>query len=214
MRGMLRFTLAMVLAGGLVGLALAQRGGFRGFGQSLILNESVQKELKMTADQVDKVKAALEKVAANHKDDFAKLKDLPKEDAFKEGRKVFQAVNEEGKKVVAKILDEKQMKRFRQIELQNAGPRAFSLPEVQKDLKLTDDQKTKIREIGEDAAQKRRDLFQGGNFNEETRTKMTEINKQTMEKTLGVLTDEQKASWKKMIGKSFRIEFPQRKQKQ
>lgn len=212
MRGTLRFALAAVLAGGLVGLALAQRGGGRGFGGMLIRNESVQKELNLSAEQIEKLNAALDKVNANHKDERDKLKDLPKEDRFKQGQKVFQAINEESRKEVAKILDDKQMKRFRQIELQAAGPRAFTLPEVQKNLKLTDDQKTKMKEISDDAGQKRRELIQGG-FNEETRNKMTELNKETMEKTLGVLTAEQKKTWKEMTGKPFQvIRAPRNKQ--
>lgn len=204
----LKGALVLALAVAMVSVAQAQqrqRGrGFGGGGAFLLQNEGVQKELNISDDQKTKLREAMEKVREDNKDIIAKGRDMTREDFEKLGK----ASNE----AIAKVLDDKQMKRFRQIELQAAGPRAFTLPEVQKNLKLTDDQKTKMKEISDDAGQKRRELIQGG-FNEETRNKMTELNKETMEKTLGVLTAEQKKTWKEMTGKPFQvIRAPRNKQ--
>ena len=49
----------------------------------------------------------------------------------------------------ALALSSDQSKRYDQIEIQAAGFQAFATPTVQEKLKLTDDQKSKIREIGE-----------------------------------------------------------------
>ncbi len=49
------------------------------------------------------------------------------------------------------MLKPEQVKRFKQIELQVGGVMAFNQPRVQEVLKLTDEQKEKIRGIGEEA---------------------------------------------------------------
>jgi Spy/CpxP family protein refolding chaperone len=209
MRGMLKMAMVVCLAVGLVGMTVAQQRQGGGFGGPLVLNPSVQKELKLTDEQVSKVKDALAKVRENHKDDLAKLKDLSKEERREQGGKVFRAINEESNKAIAKVLDAKQSKRLKQIELQVSGFRAFNAPEVQKSLKLTDEQKDKLKTITEDANKQTRELFQGG-FNEETQKKLAELRKETQGKALGVLTAEQKKTWKEMTGEPFEIKFERR----
>ena len=46
--------------------------------------------------------------------------------------------------------------------------------------------------------------------NEETRTKMTELRKETMDKVTGVLTADQKKAWKEMTGEPFQVQFQPR----
>jgi hypothetical protein len=207
MRGMWKLTVTACLMLGLVGVALAQRGGM-GFGGGLgflAQNPSVQKEIKVTDEQKDKLKDAMTKVREDHKDDFAKFRDLSQE----EKQKLMKTFSDESDKALGKVLDDKQMKRLRQIGLQQQGAAAFGNPEVQKKLKLADDQKEKIKAINEEAGAKQRELFQGG-FNEETRTKMMELRKETMEKVNGVLKDDQKKAWKEMTGEPFEVQFQPR----
>jgi Spy/CpxP family protein refolding chaperone len=211
MRAMLKFAMVVCLAVGLVGMTVAQqRQGGGGFGGPLVQNASVQKELKLTDEQVSKLKDALAKVRENHKDDVAKLKDLSKEERREQGTKVFRAISEESNKAIAGILETKQLKRLKQIELQRSGYRAFINPEVQKSLKLTDEQKDKLKTIAEDAGKQMRELRQGGKIDAEGRKKLAELTKETKEKVVGVLTDEQKKSWKEMTGEPFEVKFEPR----
>jgi Spy/CpxP family protein refolding chaperone len=210
MRGVLKLTLVTCLALGLVGVALAQRGGM-GFGGGLgflAMNPGVQKEIKVTDEQRDKLKDAMTKVREDHKDDFAKFRDLSDE----EKQKLMKTFNDETDKALGKVLDDKQMKRLRQIGLQQQGARAFQNPEVQGKLKLTNDQKEKIKTLNEEAIQKMRDLFQGGGDREENAKKFAELRKDTMEKVTGVLTDDQKKTWKEMTGEPFEVQFQPRNQ--
>lgn len=204
MRGMLKVAAAVGLVGLLASPALAQFGGGFGFG-GLVRNESVQKELNLTEEQKTKLKDALDKVRENHKDDLEKFRDL----SMEERQKLMRTLNEENTKAVSGILDNKQMKRLKQITWQTQGAQAFQNPEVQKSLKLTDEQKDKIKSINEDAGKQMRDLFQGG-FNEETRKKMQDLRKETLEKVTAVLTTDQKKSWKEMTGKPFEVRFERR----
>lgn len=203
----LKGALVLALAVAMVSVAQAQqrqRGrGFGGGGAFLLQNEGVQKELNISDDQKTKLREAMEKVREDNKDIIAKGRDMTREDFEKLGK----ASNE----AIAKVLDDKQMKRFRQIQLQAQGPGAFMIPDVQSKLKLSDDQKGKIRKINEESGEKMRELFQGG-FNEETQKKMTDLRKETMTKATGVLNADQKKTWQEMAGKPFELRFGPRRQ--
>jgi hypothetical protein len=191
-----------------------QRGQFGGRGQGgigmLATNESVQKELNVDKDQADKIKEAVDKVRDSHKDDFAKLQDLSQDDRRTKSQELNQTVSAETLKALDDVLKPEQIKRLKQIELQQAGERAFTRPDVQTALKLTDDEKDQIKTITEDAAKQRRELFQGGNA-QGSRDKMTALRKETMEKVQAVLTDDQKKTWKDLTGDAFELVRAQRR---
>jgi len=170
----------------------------------LLNNESVQKELKLDSDQVNKVKEAVEKVAQGHREDFAKLRDLGPEERRAKGQEIMQSASADSLKAVSDILNKDQMARLKQIELQRAGPEAFSRPDVAEALKLTPDQKSKIKTIHDDAMQELQQMRQGGGG----RQRFQEIRSQTMEKAAAVLNDDQKKSWKEMTGEPFHLQLP------
>jgi Spy/CpxP family protein refolding chaperone len=210
MRTSWKIALAVCLVGGLATPALAQPpGGFRGGPGFLLMNSGVQKELKLTDDQVKKIRDALAKVREDLKDDLEKLgdRDLPREDRAK----LMAKVNEANTKALAGILKADQAKRLKQITLQTRGAQAFSDPEVQKALKLDDGQKDKLRKIAQESGQKMRELFQGGGDMQEVMKKIAELRKETMTKAAGVLTDEQKKTWKEMTGTPFELRFERRR---
>jgi hypothetical protein len=109
---------------------------------------------------------------------------------------------------VSDVLKPDQIKRLKQIELQQAGP---ADPDAQKELKLSDDQKAKIKEIADKSREEGREIFSTakGNF-QEALEKMTKLRKQTQEKELAVLSDAQKKQWKDMTGEPFEVKFEPR----
>src|SRR5262249_57728215 len=115
-------------------------------GGTLVLNKSVQEELKLTADQVKDVSAAVRKVREKYQDDLAKLRTLePKEQA-----ELFAKVDKETLKAVGDILKPEQAKRLKQIEFQEQWrqiPQAFLQGDVAKELRLTGNQKESIASI-------------------------------------------------------------------
>jgi hypothetical protein len=216
MRACCRFAFVMSLLSLLANPAFSQqpqrgqRGGGPGSVASLLQNESVQKELNIDKEQADKVKEAVQQVQDKHKDEFAKLRDLSQEERRAEGQKLNRAVSEETLKAVDPILKPDQVKRLKQIELQQLGSQAFTRPEVQTALRLKDDQKEKIKTLTETAATEMRELRQAGNP-QGNRDKVAAIRKETTEKIQAVLTDDQKKTWKEMTGEPFQIATPQRR---
>jgi len=191
-------------------------GAFGGGLAGLIENVGVQQELKLDKEQVEKAKVAVDKVREQHSADRAKLQDLSQEERREKSTAINQAVSHETMQALAEVLKPEQITRFKQIELQRRGAEAFTETAVQKALQLTGAQKEKITTITADAAQQRRELFQGagnqaqGGANRggaEAQQKMTALRKATVEKVSAVLTDEQKQTWKELIGQPFEVQF-------
>jgi len=214
--------------------ALAQRGGRGGgFGQggqsigTLAQNKSVQDEVKITEDQAKKITEAITKLREGDlKDDYAKLgggrggrrgggggggaQVTPEERAAARKK-----VNEAEEKAVKTVLDDKQMKRLEQIHVQQEGLAAFTQDgDVQKALKLTDEQKDKIKAINDDLAKEMREAFGGGGGggggrgrggNPEMLQKIQSLRKEALQNAVKVLNDEQKKTYKDLTGESFEV---------
>src|SRR5437870_637972 len=81
-------------------------------------------------EQVEKAKAAVDKVREKHSADRAKLQDLSQEERREKSRAINQVVSEETMKALEDVLKPEQIKRFKQIELQRRGGEAFTQLEV------------------------------------------------------------------------------------
>jgi hypothetical protein len=200
-------------------------GGFAGAGVGfLISNEAVQKELKLDKDQVDKATEAVKNVREKHADDFAKLRDVPQEERRAKMQELTKAVNDETLKGVSEVLKPEQLTRLKQIELQRASFAAFSRADVQEALKLTTEQKEKVKTISDEANKDiqtlrgaggqggRQGRGQGGAGGAGGRggfgannEKVTALRKETSEKLVALLNDDQKKTWKGMTGDAFDV---------
>jgi Spy/CpxP family protein refolding chaperone len=182
--------------------ALAQRGGGGGFGMGpafLLGQESVQKDLKLSDDQVTKIKDFEQK----RREALSGLRDLSQEDR----RKKMEEQNKADHKAIAEILKPEQVKRLKQIAWQLQGPQALADEEVVTALGLSADQKDKVKKIGEESRQQMRELFQPGGNREEAQKKMQELRKATNDKMMEVLSPEQKTKLKELTGEPFKGEI-------
>ena len=203
---------------------------FRILGNSpgvLAANPAVQKELKMDDDQV---KAVREKVSqmrfgggrfgkgkgelteeqkerqAKFREKLEQLRDVPDDKLEAKTREVFKEEIEGPTKEVEKILKPEQFTRLKQIARQQGGPAAYLSAENAKDLKLTDEQKKKLRDIADELQKDTFALFQGGGGRSpETFEKVAMLNKEATDKAAAVLTDEQKSKWKELTGEPFQV---------
>jgi len=176
----MRKSLVMVLAAGigLAGLAFAQQGGGGRFGGGAGGSDPLQ--LLQNAS----VKKEL---------------DLTDEQV----EKLPDAV----RKALGEVLNEKQQKRLRQIELQQRGSNALRDAKLQKELKISEEQANNIKTILEDSRKEMAEAFKGGDF-KAGGEKLQNLRKETNEKVMGVLTVEQRRSYKQLLGDEFKIERP------
>lgn len=209
----------------LASIAIAQppgggRGGFGGRGMfggglGMLGIVEVQKELKMTPEQIEKVKTQAPEVQKatraifEEAGGFQALRDMSEEDRGKLMAKVQDVTS----KAVKEILNTDQHKRFHQLELQQAGAMALSRKDVAEALKITDEQKEKLKTIQMETQAARMQIFQsGGNPQDMTADeraammkKMQDLTKSSNDKSFAVLTADQSKAWKEMIGEPFKF---------
>jgi hypothetical protein len=184
------------------------RGG-AGFGFDLVgiaLQKPVSEELKLSDDQI------------------TRLKELGEPERRGEGgsreerqKKRMEAAQAREKKV-AEILEPAQLKRLKEIGLQSLGVRAFSIPRLVADLNLTEDQQDKIRKITEESAFDLGKMMRSGELAEgdsdeikaANKAKIAKVNDAAMEKVVALLTSEQQAKWKELLGEPFKGQLEQR----
>jgi hypothetical protein len=164
----------------------------------LVTNKSVQKELKLTAEQVKDIPAAIRKVREKYQGDLAKLRDLEPDQQVA----LLKKVDDETTKAIAEILKPEQAKRLKQIQRQTLVVHNLMSAEVAKDLKLTDDQKDKIRGFVTEYQKEVTALAFGGGLDQESQKKLT---KATLAAFVEVLTDDQRKAWEELIGEPFEL---------
>ncbi len=103
------------------------------------------------------------------------------------------------------ILSPKQLERLQQINLQSQGAKAFHDSNAVDDLKLTADQKARIRDLKYETKNKFQACMQDINLSpNETRKEIDQIFKDEMTSILGLLTPEQTLKWQALSGDPFR----------
>jgi hypothetical protein len=188
-------------------------GGFgRGMGGAALLGvEKVATELKLTDDQKADVKKTTDTVNAKYRDEMTKARqDMDREKMTE----IAKAQNADLDKALAGVLKPEQTKRLKQIEVQVAGPAAFSMEDVDSALKLTDAQKKDIKDVNDSLQKDVQDAFQGafqGGFNadkmQEVMKKVQTIRSDAVDKIAKGLTDDQKKTWKDLAGDKFELNF-------
>jgi len=122
---------------------------------------------------------------------------------------------------LGKVLDPDQLKRLKQIDMQQRDYLAFGDPSLQTTLKLTSDQKDSIKTILTDADKELASLMEGlkgafgGGFAkggiqgiQGIPEKAAAIRKETRERCAEVLTGDQRRMWEELVGEEFKIDLP------
>ena len=184
----------------------------------LITIKSVQKELKMTDEQVKRVEKIPELVKKKIQDKLNALDELEGRELREKSKEVREIYRQEFPRLLAEILTPEQMARLNQIHLQFIGVKAFVEPTVVKAMNFTEEQRAKIDEIIKDNSKETFEVYLKSNGDAKTaRQKVDELNKRQMERALAVLTEKQRQVWKEVIKDPFEVKYdplPQRPQKE
>ena len=217
--------LAVVFAFVLVSIAAAEErapGGRQGFGRmrgsfvEFLSLEQVQKELKLSEDQIAKVKEIGEKLRTEMREQSAGLRDI--QDVQERRTKMTEASNQFDEKArgqFREVLSQEQMMRVYQIRLQVRGAvYALNNGWVADRLKLTDEQKKKAAELEKATESRVSEAYSplSGLSQEERRERMAELREkiskmrdEAEQKALGLLTAEQKETFEKMKGEKLEL---------
>ena len=185
--------------GGGQGLRGQGFGRMMGMGMAgmLLQRPDVQRELNLTEQQKTQIRQMQEAMRTA----WQEMRNLPPQ----ERRQKIEELRQ--KNDPTKVLNETQRKRLRELELQAMGPMAFLQPEVADELKLTQEQRSRLQGIVMEQLQQLRELWQGGGFGQgQGAQNLQQIREQTEKQMLEVLTPAQRQQWQQMQGKPFQFE--------
>lgn len=180
---------------------------------SLIRVEQVQKELKVSEEQTEKIT----KLIASHRErsrsglnlqEIRKLSQEERQKAFADQAKKRGKVTAESEKELTEILDDGQSERLSQIVYQQSGTQALNMKEVQKKLKMSEEQVKKLADVNKQQSANRAELIRNARENGQLRTlrdAFAESTKKRDKALMGVLTEEQQKAFKELKGKPFEL---------
>jgi hypothetical protein len=189
-------------------------GGMMGGGGllRLAMNEAVQKECEILEDQVAELRQLDEKLRAERgqteRPDWRNMSEEDRQAAMEQMREQMAKQAAAANQEVEKILLPPQVKRLKEIALQQQGIRALTNDEVATALNLNATQKEKIAAQLEENQGQMRDRMQGID-RENLREEMAKIRTEMEGKVLAILTNAQKAKFEEMKGEAFEMPQPQ-----
>ncbi len=164
----------------------------------LLRQPSVQKELKLTQEQIDRI----DKHCAAQWEKAKEASNLSESEADKK----FAELTKENDKFVEQVLTKDQRKRHNEVVLQVAGLLCLSRHDVASKLGLTSEQKKQVTQFQEEGRREAEDLIHATN-KDQRKQKLAELRASTRKKLNELLTDAQEAKWKEMTGEPFKGEM-------
>jgi Spy/CpxP family protein refolding chaperone len=161
----------------------------------LLRQKSVQEDLKLTPEVAKKVMDFTNKEGDAY-DKALKLTGKERETKVEE-------LEKENKKFLEDNLTPPQRKRLEQITLQVTGLQQLTRPEVAKALNLTDDQQQKFKALEQEARKELGAIIDAPN-REGRNEKLAKLREETNKKIEALLTDQQKAKARELVGEPFK----------
>jgi uncharacterized protein YajQ (UPF0234 family) len=215
MRGCLKAALAFGLVAMLTAPVMAQgRGGFGGgMGMggvaNLVANPGVQKELKLTPEQIEKATALATSTREKMTELRSSLEGLEGQERMTKQAELMKPITEENTKKIKGFLKDEQYTRLTQIDFQQRGVAGILTDkDLVKKLSITDDQKTKIQAMMTEMGAEVREIMQAaGDDRQAAMQKTTALRTETNKKVMALMSDDQKKTWKEMTGEPFTVTF-------
>ncbi len=181
-----------------------QQGGL----MQLLDNQQVKEALKLTEAQIEKIQELAEELRDARRSQAAEFREELQNLAPQDRRERFMAIaremESEASKKIEGVLESEQFERLTQIQLQRAGVLAFAEEKARKALSLTEDQ---IAEIDEIIASYRTEIAslmqQGREGGRQAFQQLNQFRRESMQKALSLLNDDQRAAWRELIGEPF-----------
>jgi hypothetical protein len=174
-------------------------------------SDQVKAELKLTNDQITKIKEAQSDLQTRLTKEFDTIKALPKEKQADEIEKKIEPLNEESRGKMDKIFLPEQAKRAKELILQNYGFGVMTKNDFSTELKVTDAQKKQFNTINEQMVAKLKSTVEIPTGDPITQSKMVSDNRKRMANIVkesdkqinAALTPEQKQALEGLKGKPF-----------
>lgn len=222
-RSLIVLAIALVLGVAYIAETQAQerersgRGFGRGSSRSSLLGllslEQVQKEMKLSEEQMTTVQGIVEKLGAGMREQYTALREI--EDRDQQRAKITELRDQSDQKVreqLGDVVEREQVMRLYQIRMQvRAVVDSLANTFVSRRLELTDDQKNKLEEINKAVGAKQSEVYATiRDASDEQRSeafqKLRKIRSDADGEALALLTAEQKAAFEEMKGKKIELQ--------
>jgi hypothetical protein len=164
----------------------------------LLRQKSVQQELRLAPDVIKNIMEFTNKESGA----YGKALKLSRE----ERQKAIEELEREEKKFLEDHLTAAQRKRLDQITLQVTGLQQLTRPEVARVLNLTEEQQQKFKEMAGEARKALRAIIDSPN-REGRNERLAKLREAIDKKIEALLTDEQKAKARELVGEPFKGEI-------
>lgn len=193
------------------GGGMMMMGGPGGAGSDAMLLQrpDVQKELKLSDDTIKKLGEIQSAMQTQLREKFQEMQQGGEMNQEAMQKFIQDLMKETSKKQLA-LLNDSQKKRLHEVAIQIAGNSAILREDVQKDLGLTDDQKSQIKMAQDKNQTEMQGLIEqmrnGEIDREEMMPKMQKIRESLSEALAKILTDADKAKLKALGGAEFKFD--------
>jgi Spy/CpxP family protein refolding chaperone len=177
---------------------------------------NVHKELQLSKEQVARIKQLAKEGDDKRMKIYSEFAQLPAAERQQKVHLAYRRVHEEANRGIIAVLTPDQAKRLRQIVIQSNPLSNFFDFDVKERLKLTKEQSAKIKAIDEDFAKRVTEIYEGPSAKAGKSSPSFDLwatmRQEAIDKSLGILTDEQKKAWTELIGAPFDA-YPENKPK-
>jgi len=173
-------------------------------GPFFVSRDPVQDDLKLSADQRQKLRAKL----SDDVQDAAAVEKMKSDEREQAMKSLRQKSSEKLEAFLKENLTADQLKRFQQLKLQYDMPSIMLQPGVGKELNITDEQRQQfmglMQEMQKQVMPLMKEAKSGGN-QQEILAKVTKLRLECQGKIEALLNDAQKKQWAEMIGQRLVI---------
>jgi hypothetical protein len=177
------------------------------YGGTWYRDADVRKAMTITDEQIKRLNEAYDKFGTRYREDYGRLDKLTDRERADRLRELTQTYRTDLYKSYADILDEKQMARYRQLDLQYRGWNSFNDPDVVKGLSLSEEQLGKLRELSAQADRTMRDIVQAsGTDLDAASRRYADHRARTWEQINRIFNEDQRRAWTRLTGDPY--DFP------
>jgi hypothetical protein len=174
------------------------------FGNPLYQYANVGRSLNLTDQQVKRLNAANDQLRQRYQSQIARLNGLTETQRAAELQRIQATQQNEYLSSMNGVFTPLQIQRYRQLEYQAQGPAAFSNPEVQKRLNLSDLQIRRLQNLQEESTRDLRSPAQNvGVTGPDAFARYKSFRQDFDERANLLLNEDQRLAWQEMIGEPF-----------
>ncbi len=175
---------------------------------TLVQNKAVQKHLDLSEATIQKAFNIPILIRQEVEPHIVKLNEIEDKAERERQKQVWKRKTmQKGIDELAKILDQHQLKRLKEIALQMSDYQAFSTKEIKQTLAITVDQEKQLKDIIAAGNEEMKNAIDAANVNKGDMDTMWRVSrparKQAMAKAMEVLTPDQRKKWNGMVGEEF-----------